>query len=601
MSDQLEITRTQKLPFKFTGNGFEYFRIWIVNVLFTIITFGIYSAWAKVRTKSYFYRNTKVAGSGFEYHASPTQILKGRLLSFVVYVVFIVATESQLVIASIIAIITVLAMPWLIVRAHVFNARNSSWRNIRFDFNEHSQSDAWMVFLVYPALIPFTLGMIIPYISYRGWRFSVTNSRIGRQPFSFHSVRVGAYYRVFFAMMLPFVMIALLWFVASGGSSLFNLGLAYGNAGQYEEAIASYKEAIRIKPDDADAHYNLGVTYGESGQYEEAIASYKEALRIKPDDADAHYNLGYVYRELGQYEEAIASFKKSIHIKPDDADAHYNLGYAYRKLGQYEEAIASFKKSIRIKPDDANAHFNLGLAYDESGQYEEAIASYKEVLRIKQDDADAHYNLGYVYRELGQYEEAIASFKKSIRIKPDDANAHYSLGLAYDESGQYEEAIASYKEVLRIKPDDADAHFFLVLAYVNAGQYEEAIASYSGIGFSALMITMIILLALIAVPAYRVMTRNVSLNGVTLGDHTLESTLKVWPVIWIYISNAVAIVFSVGLLIPWARVRVTRYLANHLVLNAADDLESFVRTEAKKAGALGEEAADFMDIDIGGI
>ena len=115
------------------------------------------------------------------------------------------------------------------------------------------------------------------------------------------------------------------------------------------------------------------------------------------------------------------------------------------------------------------------------------------------------------------------------------------------------------------------------------------------------MITMIILLALIAVPAYRVMTRNVSLNGVTLGDHTLESTLKVWPVIWIYISNAVAIVFSVGLLIPWARVRVTRYLANHLVLNAADDLESFVRTEAKKAGALGEEAADFMDIDIGGI
>jgi len=499
MSDQLEITRTQKLPFKFTGNGFEYFRIWIVNVLFTIITFGIYSAWAKVRTKSYFYRNTKVAGSGFEYHASPTQILKGRLLSFVVYVVFIVATESQLVIASIIAIITVLAMPWLIVRAHVFNARNSSWRNIRFDFNEHSQSDAWMVFLVYPALIPFTLGMIIPYISYRGWRFSVTNSRIGRQPFSFHSVRVGAYYRVFFAMMLPFVMIALLWFVASGGSSLFNLGLAYGNAGQYEEAIASYKEAIRIKPDDADAHYNLGVTYGESGQYEEAIASYKEALRIKPDDADAHYNLGYVYRELGQYEEAIASFKKSI------------------------------------------------------------------------------------------------------RIKPDDANAHYSLGLAYDESGQYEEAIASYKEVLRIKPDDADAHFFLVLAYVNAGQYEEAIASYSGIGFSALMITMIILLALIAVPAYRVMTRNVSLNGVTLGDHTLESTLKVWPVIWIYISNAVAIVFSVGLLIPWARVRVTRYLANHLVLNAADDLESFVRTEAKKAGALGEEAADFMDIDIGGI
>ena len=392
-----EIKSAQKLPFEFTGNGFEYFRIWIVNLLFTIITLGIYSAWAKVRTKSYFYRNTKVAGSGFEYHASPTQILKGRLLSVVAYAVFLAATESHLVIASIITIIYIAIMPWLIVRAHVFNARNSSWRNIRFDFNEHSQSDASWVFVAYPILIPFTLGMIIPYISYRGWRFSVTNSRIGRQPFSFHSARVGAYYRVFFAMMLPFVMIALLWFVASGGSSLFNLGLAYGDAGQYEKAIASYKEVIRINP------------------------------------------------------------------------------------------------------------------------------------------------------------------------------------------------------------DDSAVHFFLLVAYCVAGQYEEAIASYLGIGFPALMITMIILLALVVVPAYRVMTRNVSLNSVTLGDHTFESTLKVRSVIWIYISNAVAIVFSVGLLIPWAKVRIMRYLANHLVLNAADDLESFERAEQKKMSALGEEAADFMDIDVGGI
>jgi uncharacterized membrane protein YjgN (DUF898 family) len=72
-------------------------------------------------------------------------------------------------------------------------------------------------------------------------------------------------------------------------------------------------------------------------------------------------------------------------------------------------------------------------------------------------------------------------------------------------------------------------------------------------------------------------------------------------VVWIYISNAVAIVFSVGFLIPWARVRTAKYLTNHLVLNAADDLESFERAERKKMSALGEETADFMDIDLGGI
>jgi len=116
-----------------------------------------------------------------------------------------------------------------------------------------------------------------------------------------------------------------------------------------------------------------------------------------------------------------------------------------------------------------------------------------------------------------------------------------------------------------------------------------------------LMVTIIILLPFIFVPAYRVITRNISLNGVTLGDHSFESTLKVRSVIWIYISNAVAIVFSFGLFIPWAKIRFMRYQANNLVLNAADNLESFEQAEKKKTGAFGEEAADFMDIDLGGI
>ncbi|MET2872051.1 DUF898 family protein, partial [Exiguobacterium profundum] len=61
----------QPLRLRFIGSGSEYFRIWIVNLLLTIVTLGIYSAWAKVRTLQYFYRNTQLAGSSFDYHGSP--------------------------------------------------------------------------------------------------------------------------------------------------------------------------------------------------------------------------------------------------------------------------------------------------------------------------------------------------------------------------------------------------------------------------------------------------------------------------------------------------------------------------------------------------
>ena len=81
------------LPFEFRGNGGEYFRIWIVNLLLTIVTLGIYSAWAKVRRLRYFYGNTFLDGQSFDYHGQPLAILKGRLIVVAGYVVFLVASH----------------------------------------------------------------------------------------------------------------------------------------------------------------------------------------------------------------------------------------------------------------------------------------------------------------------------------------------------------------------------------------------------------------------------------------------------------------------------------------------------------------------------
>ncbi len=129
------------------------------------------------------------------------------------------------------------------------------------------------------------------------------------------------------------------------------------------DTIESYKQAIRINPDDASAHYNLGVTYYELGMYKEMIESCKQAIKIDPDDASVHNNLGLAYGKSGKYEEAIESYKQALRIDPDDAKVHNNLGVAYIRLNKYKEAIESYKLAIKIKPDDADAHYNLGVAY----------------------------------------------------------------------------------------------------------------------------------------------------------------------------------------------------------------------------------------------
>ena len=130
-------------------------------------------------------------------------------------------------------------------------------------------------------------------------------------------------------------------------------------------------------PNNAGAHYNLGIAYRKSGQYQDAIASYKKALRIKPDYAEAHNNLGVAYDELGQYQDAIASYKKAIRIKPDDADAHNNLGYAYEKMGRNEEAVAMYKEALRINP-------NLTIARNHLNELEQKIAQAKPAPPVRQ-------------------------------------------------------------------------------------------------------------------------------------------------------------------------------------------------------------------------
>ena len=121
-------------PFEFRGRGSEYFKIWIVNVFLSVVTLYIYSAWAKVRTKRYFYGNTFVANSSFEYHAKPVQILKGRIIAIVLLVILAVANTINPVLALALTAIIILLTPWIIWRSMIFNARMSSYRNVRFDF-----------------------------------------------------------------------------------------------------------------------------------------------------------------------------------------------------------------------------------------------------------------------------------------------------------------------------------------------------------------------------------------------------------------------------------------------------------------------------------
>lgn len=217
----MDLSKSDRLHgLKFNATGGEYFRIWIVNLLLTIVTLGIYSAWAKVRRNQYFYSSTQLAGSSFEYHGNAIAILKGRLLALAVIVAYNVASSfSQL--AGIVMLCALGAvLPWLLWKSLQFKLFNTSYRGIRFGFGGNA-GQAYLNYLLWPVLSALTLWLLTPAAHYRIKRFQHSESRFGAARFAF-SATTGGFYKAYLLYGLIAVGgLAAIMTVAGAGGALF--------------------------------------------------------------------------------------------------------------------------------------------------------------------------------------------------------------------------------------------------------------------------------------------------------------------------------------------------------------------------------------------
>ena len=173
-------------PFEFGGDAREYFRIWVVNLALSVVTLGIFSAWAKVRSERYFYGNTRLAGDPFEYLAKPWPILKGRLIAVALFGAYVIAGQFSWKLQLGAVLLIALLTPWLLVRGAAFRARYSAWRGINFRFAP-DYYEAYIRYLLLGIPIVLTLGIMYPYVKARQKAFFVEQHRYGGERFTFRA------------------------------------------------------------------------------------------------------------------------------------------------------------------------------------------------------------------------------------------------------------------------------------------------------------------------------------------------------------------------------------------------------------------------------
>lgn len=432
-------TGIKRMPLEFTGTTREYFGIWIVNVLLTVVTLGVYGAWAKVRNKRYLYGNTLLDKAPFDYLANPLAILKGWLIALVFFFLYSVISHFTPFAAPVFGIMFLVLTPWVVINALSFRMRNTAYRNIRFGF-EKNYKEAVSVFILLPILIPFTLGLIVPYYLYRQKKFIVDHSSYGKSTFSI-GAGAGGFYKIYLIAIGAFIGAGIIASIIGGG-------------------IAGFMFASRGMPTPTEI----------SSQAVLPKLSYDRFLSDVRNDSVLMVHMDN---------------NATLVVKKD--------GQSYMAPVVNDPALIDELMDHNVKID------------------------------IKDSSGDPLSSSPPQMPQMG----AMTFMMTLVTMLP--------MFIIY----------------------------LLVFGYIQAA------------------------------------TTNYIWNNTMVGEHGFECTLAVKKMAWIYFSNVVMIMLSLGLLIPWARIRMLRYRIENLTLVANGSLDEVVQQEQRYVSAMGEEMGEVFDIDIG--
>ena len=290
-----------------------------------------------------------------------------------------------------------------------------------------------------------------------------------------------------------------------------NLGVVLSRLGNYEDAISSYQEALRLNPELTPILLNLGIAHYRVGQFAKAVEALERFLAIAPNHTQAHQLTGISLVELGRERDAIPHLESTLPAD-DDVTVLYSLGLAYLRLGrpeldsilarltahsdgaalarllqgqarleslEIEKAAADLEAAERLSPDLPRLQFLLGLAYFKLGKSAEARARYeRELVRVPTDFLTLYY-LAVVLDQQGDLNGAKQRIEAAMSQEPQSAEALTLMGTILLKQGNAQDAARVLEQAAIRQPLSSEAHYQLARSYQKLGRKQEATREFA--------------------------------------------------------------------------------------------------------------------------
>ena len=197
------------------------------------------------------------------------------------------------------------------------------------------------------------------------------------------------------------------------------LVLLFVVAGGIYVAYRWHNHMLWVDKQQAFKEFKEGVEFLRAGQPDNGLAKFRDAIRLYPDLAEARNNIGVVLEQRKDFDGAVKEFSEAIRIKPDLPDAHSNLGAVFLLRSDLDGALREYREGVRLLPESAKAHNSLGVALVLHKDLTPAIEQFGEAVRLQPDFVVAHYSLARVLAIAGKPAAEVApSLRRAVELEP---------------------------------------------------------------------------------------------------------------------------------------------------------------------------------------
>jgi tetratricopeptide (TPR) repeat protein len=256
------------------------------------------------------------------------------------------------------------------------------------------------------------------------------------------------------------------------------LGWLYQRDTNWEQARVTYRNILRLKPNEALARFHLGETLLSQGSKQDAYESLVKATELEPNLAAAYWHLGRLACERKDWTRALTHYQTLKNLEPANPDVYFELGNVFRGQVQTDRAVMAYQKACEVSPGHVKSLVALADLYLAGDLPTKSINILEELVKREAPVADAYLLLSRAYDRVSKQPQSLAALLQFQKAFPRDPRGHAQLARMYFVNGEHELAEEEFLKAIEISPDDKDLYVALGTLYLNVRAPTKAISLY---------------------------------------------------------------------------------------------------------------------------